>query len=85
MHVAYNNAIFSQKIDPDFKPTLTSHHAVFLSVESRLDSLHHSSLLAVEAKETYCTQSYTDGYWSENTCDAEEVHQSCASTLTCTL
>ena len=81
MHVAYNYAIFSQTIDPDFKPTLTSHHAVFLSVESQLDSLHQISELAVETQGTdSSTSSYTDRYLPMSICDAGE---SCASTSTC--
>ena len=74
----------TQKVDPDFKLTLTLHHA-FLSVESQLDSLHQPSSLAVEVKETDFTQPYLDGYWSESVCDAQEMHESNTSTSTCSL
>ena len=76
--------IFSpaQKIDPDFKPTLTSHHAVFFSVESQLDSLHQSSdSQAVEVKETDCSQPYPDGYWSEDVLQRDLSNVSTTSSM----
>ena len=71
MHV-FMLYMHSQKPDPDFKPRLTS-HSIFLSVESQLDSLHQPSPVI---EETDCSQSYSDGYWSESICDEYAQEQS---------